>query len=71
MLGELLLDPVRQAVARLPFGSPMRVELSSLEDRASVAGALALVLSDGSRFVDQTALPSAAPGSDLALANAS
>lgn len=71
MLGELLLDPVRQAVAALPFGSPVQVELSSLEDRASVAGALALVLSDGSRFVDQTALPSAAIGSDLALANAS
>jgi predicted NBD/HSP70 family sugar kinase len=71
MLGELLLDPVRQAVAALPFGSPVQVELSSLEDRASVAGALALVLSDGSRFVDQTALPSAALASDLALANAS
>lgn len=71
MLGERLLGPVRQAVQAVPFGSPVRVELSSLEDRASVAGALALVLSDASRFVDQTAVPSAALGSDMALASAS
>lgn len=71
MLGELLLEPVRQAVQAVPFGSPVRVELSSLEDRASVAGALALVLSDASRFVDQTAVLSTAPRSDVSVANAS
>jgi predicted NBD/HSP70 family sugar kinase len=69
MLGELLLDPVREAVRAMPFGSPVRVELSALEDRASLVGALALVLSDASRFVDQTAAPSPAP--DVALSSAS
>jgi predicted NBD/HSP70 family sugar kinase len=69
MLGELLLDPVREAVRAMPFGSPVRVELSALKDRASLVGALALVLSDASRFVDQTAAPSLAP--DVALSSAS
>jgi predicted NBD/HSP70 family sugar kinase len=69
MLGELLLDPVREAVSAMPFGSPVRVELSALEDRASLVGALALVLSDASRFVDQTAAPTLAP--DVALSSAS
>ncbi len=69
MLGELLLEPVRRAVHALPFGSPVQVELSSLEDHASVAGALALVLSDTARFATQTAAP-AALGVDAAVASA-
>jgi predicted NBD/HSP70 family sugar kinase len=69
MLGELVLGPARRAVQSVPFGSPVRVELSSLEDRAPVAGALALVLSDASSFVDQTAVPSAGLGRDLPLAS--
>ena len=70
MLGELLLEPVRRAVQSVPFGSPVRVELSSLEDHASVAGALALVLSDTSRFATQTAAPPATLGVDVSVASA-
>ena len=70
MLGELLLEPVRRAVLSVPFGSPVRVELSSLEDHASVAGALALVLSDTSRFATQTSAPPARLAVDLAVASA-
>ena len=71
MFGDLLLEPVREAVQAVPFGSPVRVELSSLKDHASVAGALALVLSDASRFVDQTAVPTSASSSALPLPRAS
>jgi predicted NBD/HSP70 family sugar kinase len=51
---DLLLDPVRVALASLPFGNPIPVRLSTLGDRASLVGSLALVLSETRRFSDRS-----------------
>lgn len=51
---ELLLDPVRAALASLPFGNPIPVRVSTLGDRASLVGSLALVLSETRRFSDRS-----------------
>jgi predicted NBD/HSP70 family sugar kinase len=53
-LGDLLLDPVRAELATIRFGSPVRVLGASLGDRASLIGALALVLAETSRFTDRS-----------------
>jgi len=52
-LGDLLLDPLREALSNLPFGKPVPVRLSDLGDRASLVGALALVLTETRRFSDR------------------
>ncbi len=54
-LGDLLLDPARKAMEAVPFGTPIPVRLTTLDGRASVVGALALVLSDTARFTDRAA----------------
>ncbi|MEZ0112656.1 putative NBD/HSP70 family sugar kinase [Catenulispora sp. EB89] len=62
-LGPLLLDPVHAELAAVPFGAPVAVRTSTLGPRASLMGALALVLSESSRFTDQSSAPVAAnPG---------
>jgi predicted NBD/HSP70 family sugar kinase len=56
-LGPLLLDPVRAELATVPFGAPITVRVSALGPRASLMGALALVLHESSRFADQACSP--------------
>ncbi|SFC57675.1 Sugar kinase of the NBD/HSP70 family, may contain an N-terminal HTH domain [Nocardioides terrae] len=53
-LGELLLGPIRQQLAEIPFGPPTEVVRSTLGDRASMVGALALVLTESRRFGDRS-----------------
>ncbi|MBS2537849.1 ROK family protein [Catenulispora sp. NF23] len=67
-LGALLLDPVHAELAAVPFGSPVAVRTSALGPRASLMGALALVLSESSRFTDQSSAP-ATPDSGRAAAS--
>lgn len=57
-LADLLLDPVREELRRLSFVARARgvqVARSSLGERASLLGALALVLTRPSRFADGSA----------------
>jgi predicted NBD/HSP70 family sugar kinase len=56
-LGPLLLDPVCAELAAIPFGSPITVRVSALGERASLLGALALVLSESDRFTDRSSTP--------------
>jgi predicted NBD/HSP70 family sugar kinase len=60
-LGERLLAPARAELAAVPFGPPVTIAHSSLGDRASMVGALALVLTETSRFTDRSAAVAAAP----------
>jgi predicted NBD/HSP70 family sugar kinase len=53
-LGPLLLDPVHAELATVPFGTPAVIRASALGPRASLMGALALVLSQSNRFTDQS-----------------
>ena len=53
-LGPLLLDPVHAELATVPFGTPVAIRASTLGPRASLMGALALVLSESNRFTDQS-----------------
>ncbi|MGH6656823.1 MAG: ROK family protein, partial [Actinocrinis sp.] len=53
-LGPLLLEPVRAELAAVPFGAPITVRASALGPRASLMGALALVLCESGRFTDQS-----------------
>lgn len=54
-LGDLLLAPARAELAGVPFGSPVTLATSTLGERASMVGALALVLTETSRFTDRCA----------------
>lgn len=45
-LGDLVLDPVNRQLASVPFGAPLAATLSPLRNRASLAGAIALAMSD-------------------------
>lgn len=56
-LGPLLLDPVRAELASVPFGAPITVRASALGPRASLMGALALVLHESGHFTDQSRAP--------------
>jgi predicted NBD/HSP70 family sugar kinase len=56
-LGPLLLDPVRAELAAVPFGAPITVRASVLGPRASLMGALALVLHESGRFAAQACAP--------------
>ena len=56
-LGPLLLGPVHTELAAVPFGAPAAVRTSALGPRASLMGALALVLSESTRFTDQCSVP--------------
>jgi predicted NBD/HSP70 family sugar kinase len=67
-LGPLLLDPVHAELAAVPFGAPVVVRASALGPRASLMGALALVLSESSRFTDQSSAP-VAPNSERVTAS--
>lgn len=58
-LGAVLMDPIRRRVARVPFGEPTRVVRSSLGGRASMVGAMALVLAESERFVDRSSVVTA------------
>lgn len=63
-LGDLLLDPVREELLRFSFvarNSHTQVSASSLGHRASLLGALALVLTQPSRFADGPVLDPPAP----------
>jgi predicted NBD/HSP70 family sugar kinase len=53
--GDLLLDPVRTAVARSTIGAVREIPVTTgtLGERADVLGAVALVLRDSERFVAQ------------------
>ncbi|GGB31396.1 transcriptional regulator [Flexivirga endophytica] len=51
-LGDLLAGPIRDELQNIPFGRPVRVATSALGERASLLGALALVLSESTRFED-------------------
>ena len=70
VLGDLVVEPVRRALAAVPFGAPPEVSVSSLGDRASLVGALALVLSESSHFIDRSA-PLVRPRADGDQADAS
>jgi hypothetical protein len=60
-LGPLLLDPIRAELESVRFGSPVRVLSASLGDRASMSGALALVLAETTRFTDRSLGPASRP----------
>lgn len=62
-LGPLLLGPVHSELATVPFGAPVAVRTSALGPRASLMGALALVLSESSRFTDQSCVLGVPPNS--------
>ena len=49
-LGDVLLDPIRSGLEDSSFGGTAQVGLASLGARASLCGALALVLSEPARF---------------------
>ena len=53
-LGALLADPIRAELASIPFGRPIEVRVSELGERASLVGALAVVLTESSRFIDRS-----------------
>lgn len=55
--GDLLLDPIRAAVARAAIGAVREIPVTTgtLGERADVLGAVALVLRDSERFVAQPA----------------
>ncbi|GAB2484027.1 ROK family transcriptional regulator [Jatrophihabitans fulvus] len=53
-LGELLEDPIRRELHALPFGSPVELAVTPQGERASLAGALALVLTEPARFADRS-----------------
>jgi predicted NBD/HSP70 family sugar kinase len=55
-LGELIADPIRRELERLPFGSKVDFAVSPLGERASLVGALALVLTEPARFADRSQL---------------
>lgn len=66
-LGEILLEPVRRELDSIPFGRPVPLSSASLGERASLIGALSLVLTESTHFVDRCAqgAPRApAPGRD-------
>jgi predicted NBD/HSP70 family sugar kinase len=69
-LGELVVGPVRRAFDTVPFGAPAEVAVSPLGERASLVGALALVLSESAHFVDRSA-PLVRPRADEDRADAS
>jgi len=69
-LGDVIVGPVRRAVEALPFGAPPEVAVSPLGERASLVGALALVLSESAHFVDRSA-PVVRPRADEAVSDAS
>lgn len=54
-LGDLIVAPVRHAIDDLPFTASPEVGLSPLGERASLVGALALVLSESNHFLDRSA----------------
>lgn len=56
-LGPLLADPIRAELATVPFGPPVHLRVSELGERASLIGALAVVLAESSRFVDRSEMP--------------
>jgi predicted NBD/HSP70 family sugar kinase len=56
-LGEQVLAPVRESLTAAPFGVPTEVAVSPLGERASLLGALALVLSESDHFVDRSSPP--------------
>ena len=62
-LGDLLVAPIRAELSTIPFGRPVEVTTSALGERASLMGALALVLSESTRFEDlsRAAASSAGP----------
>ncbi|HWC24624.1 MAG TPA: ROK family transcriptional regulator [Flexivirga sp.] len=51
-LGDLLGDPLRAQLTKLPFAAPVEVSSATLGARVSLVGALVLVLSEPGRFVD-------------------
>ncbi|HVU91424.1 MAG TPA: ROK family transcriptional regulator [Jatrophihabitans sp.] len=55
-LGELIAEPIRRELERLPFGSRVEFAVSPLGERASLVGALALVLTEPARFADRSQL---------------
>lgn len=57
-LGTLLEDPIRAELGTIPFGPPIDLRVSELGERASLVGALAVVLAESSRFVDRSESPS-------------
>lgn len=53
-LGEVIEQPIRAELERLPFGAPIEFVLSPLGERASLLGALGLVLTEPARFADRS-----------------
>lgn len=53
-LGDRLLDPIRRELDGVPFGPAIEISVSALGERASLVGALTLVLTDPARFVDRS-----------------
>lgn len=51
-LGDLLERPIRHELQSLPFGAPVELAVSPLGHRASLVGALSLVLTEPVRFTD-------------------
>jgi predicted NBD/HSP70 family sugar kinase len=68
-LGALLADPIRAELATVPFGVPIRLRVSALGERASLVGALAVVLTESSRFADRSGMPTGSYGSARQLPN--
>ncbi|WP_375481665.1 ROK family transcriptional regulator [uncultured Jatrophihabitans sp.] len=63
-LGDLLVDPIRRELDALPFGPPTELSVSPFGERASLVGALTVVLTEPHRFADRSqaaALRSAPP----------
>ena len=60
-LGDLLVDPIRSELDALPFGPPTELTVSPFGERASLVGALTVVLTEPHRFADrsQAQLPQA------------
>jgi predicted NBD/HSP70 family sugar kinase len=56
-LADLVEQPIRREIESLPFGTPLDLSISPLGERASLVGALGLVLTESTRFADRSQRP--------------
>lgn len=64
-LGDLLQEPIRRELESLPFGDAVELSVSPLGERASLVGALGLVLTESTRFADRSQIDQPARSSPV------